>query len=104
MCFGSRKGDGDAARSREFDRMIRQDEKRMAKEVKLLLLGKESASLPSLPKPPRSGQAHACPCGRGPLHLARGGIRVHVSSVADAHLVRPNQALESQASRRCSSR
>ncbi|KAL2107104.1 hypothetical protein VUR80DRAFT_5702 [Thermomyces stellatus] len=39
MCFGSRKGDSGALRSRELDRMIRQDEKRMAKEVKLLLLG-----------------------------------------------------------------
>ncbi len=40
MCFGSRKGDEDgAARSRELDKVIRADEKRMAKEVKLLLLG-----------------------------------------------------------------
>ncbi|KAI1159011.1 G protein alpha subunit [Nemania serpens] len=40
MCFGSRKTEeaGDA-RSRELDRVIRQDEKRMSKEVKLLLLG-----------------------------------------------------------------
>lgn len=43
MCFGSRKGDSGALRSRELDRMIRQDEKRMAKEVKLLLLGKQSS-------------------------------------------------------------
>lgn len=41
MCFGGRdKNNGEAARSRELDRMIRQDEKRMQKEVKLLLLGK----------------------------------------------------------------
>ncbi|GAO15188.1 uncharacterized protein UV8b_04647 [Ustilaginoidea virens] len=40
MCFGSREKDSSgAARSRELDRVIRQDEKRMAKEVKLLLLG-----------------------------------------------------------------
>ncbi|KAK2609286.1 G-Protein alpha subunit [Conoideocrella luteorostrata] len=40
MCFGSRdKDNSGAARSRELDRVIRQDEKRMAKEVKLLLLG-----------------------------------------------------------------
>lgn len=41
MCFGGRGGDNEAeaARSRELDKMIRQDEKRMAKEVKLLLLG-----------------------------------------------------------------
>ncbi|KAK1770941.1 guanine nucleotide-binding protein alpha-2 subunit [Phialemonium atrogriseum] len=41
MCFGGRdKGDGaGAARSHELDKMIRADEKRMAKEVKLLLLG-----------------------------------------------------------------
>ena len=76
MCFGSRKGDGDAARSRELDRMIRQDEKRMAKEVKLLLLGKESAS-PFLPPPRAADGSILAPCGRGPpLQLARGGIRV----------------------------
>jgi hypothetical protein len=40
MCFGSRKSDSGDARSRELDRMIRQDERRLAKEVKLLLLGK----------------------------------------------------------------
>lgn len=40
MCFGSReKSDGGGVRSRELDKIIRQDEKRMAKEVKLLLLG-----------------------------------------------------------------
>lgn len=40
MCFGSReKDDSGAARSRELDKIIRQDEKRMARQVKLLLLG-----------------------------------------------------------------
>jgi guanine nucleotide-binding protein subunit alpha len=40
MCFGGRdKDDGGVTRSRELDRLIRQDEKRMSKEVKLLLLG-----------------------------------------------------------------
>jgi guanine nucleotide-binding protein subunit alpha, other len=40
MCFGGRdKGDVDLARSREIDKVIKQDEKRLAKEVKLLLLG-----------------------------------------------------------------
>ncbi|KAF4981288.1 hypothetical protein FZEAL_2865 [Fusarium zealandicum] len=40
MCFGSRdKGDRTVARSRDIDRQIRQDEKRLSKEVKLLLLG-----------------------------------------------------------------
>ncbi|KAK2755330.1 g protein alpha subunit [Colletotrichum kahawae] len=40
MCFGGRsKDDGGAARSRDLDRLIRQDEKKMSKEVKLLLLG-----------------------------------------------------------------
>lgn len=45
MCFGGRdKEDADgAARSRELDKVIRADEKRMAKEVKLLLLGKALA-------------------------------------------------------------
>ncbi|KAI1332802.1 G protein alpha subunit [Xylariaceae sp. FL0255] len=40
MCFGSRKTDeAGLARSRDIDKVIKQDEKRMAKEVKLLLLG-----------------------------------------------------------------
>ncbi|KAI9900044.1 hypothetical protein N3K66_004306 [Trichothecium roseum] len=40
MCFGSRRdADQGAARSRELDKQIRQDEKRLTKEVKLLLLG-----------------------------------------------------------------
>ncbi|KAK3365828.1 guanine nucleotide binding protein, alpha subunit [Lasiosphaeria ovina] len=41
MCFGGRDhgDDGGVARSRELDKVIRADEKRMAKEVKLLLLG-----------------------------------------------------------------
>jgi len=45
MCFGSReKGDETGvARSRELDKVIRADEKRMAKEVKLLLLGRFSS-------------------------------------------------------------
>lgn len=40
MCFGSRKdADGGGARSRDIDKQLRQDEKRLSKEVKLLLLG-----------------------------------------------------------------
>ncbi|KAH8195296.1 hypothetical protein TruAng_010545 [Truncatella angustata] len=40
MCFGSRKTDEEGQnRSRELDKIIRQDEKRLAREVKLLLLG-----------------------------------------------------------------
>ena len=40
MCFGSRDKEEDGAgRSRDIDRLIKQDEKRMSKEVKLLLLG-----------------------------------------------------------------
>ncbi|CAM1500975.1 Fc.00g101370.m01.CDS01 [Cosmosporella sp. VM-42] len=40
MCFGNRnKGNAGDARSKELDRVIRQDEKRLSKEVKLLLLG-----------------------------------------------------------------
>ena len=40
MCFGGRdKGDADVARSRDIDKTIKQDEKRLAKEIKLLLLG-----------------------------------------------------------------
>ncbi|ELQ38422.1 hypothetical protein OOU_Y34scaffold00540g27 [Pyricularia oryzae Y34] len=41
MCFGSRNvhDEAGAARSRELDKAIRADEKRLQKEVKLLLLG-----------------------------------------------------------------
>ncbi|RYO99736.1 hypothetical protein DL764_006724 [Monosporascus ibericus] len=40
MCFSSRKTEEEGvARSRELDKAIRQDEKRLAREVKLLLLG-----------------------------------------------------------------
>jgi guanine nucleotide-binding protein subunit alpha len=41
MCFGSRdKGDRGLARSRDIDKQLRQDEKKLSKEVKLLLLGR----------------------------------------------------------------
>ncbi len=41
MCLGPRdKDDSGVTRSRDIDRGIRQDEARLAKEVKLLLLGK----------------------------------------------------------------
>jgi hypothetical protein len=50
MCFGSRKGDeAGESRSRELDKIIRQDEKRMSKEVKLLLLGASSLRIINLP-------------------------------------------------------
>ena len=39
MCFGDRKHEAGEARSRELDKVIRNDEKRLSKEVKLLLLG-----------------------------------------------------------------
>ena len=40
MCFGNgQKEDPDAKKSREIEKQLREDQKRMAKEVKLLLLG-----------------------------------------------------------------
>lgn len=40
MCFGSKKEDDpDVAKNREIEKQLREDQKRMAKEVKLLLLG-----------------------------------------------------------------
>ena len=40
MCFGARKSDDDgAARSRGLDKAIRAEEKRLVRQVKLLLLG-----------------------------------------------------------------
>ena len=40
MCFGSKAAsDPDAAKSKEIEKQIDNDRKRLAKEVKLLLLG-----------------------------------------------------------------
>lgn len=50
MCFGGRGKSDDAdgvARSRELDKAIRADEKRLSKEVKLLLLGMYCNTPPS---------------------------------------------------------
>jgi guanine nucleotide-binding protein subunit alpha, other len=47
MCFGGGEKGGDvegANKSREIDKQIRQDEKKMAREVKLLLLGRHHHS------------------------------------------------------------
>ena len=48
MCFGGRNKEDEAgaAKSRELDKIIRADEKRMAREVKLLLLGRFPSSEP----------------------------------------------------------
>lgn len=44
MCFGNaNKEDPDAKKSREIEKQLREDQRRMAKEVKLLLLGKRAA-------------------------------------------------------------
>lgn len=51
MCFGRRnKDEADATRSRELDKILKADEKRMQKEVKLLLLG--MAAPRTSPAPP----------------------------------------------------
>jgi guanine nucleotide-binding protein subunit alpha len=50
MCFGGsvdREDVEEANKSREIDKLIRQDEKKMAREVKLLLLG-ESCYAPAM--------------------------------------------------------
>jgi len=40
MCFGSsNKEDPDAKKNREIERQLKEDQRRMQKEVKLLLLG-----------------------------------------------------------------
>jgi len=54
MCMGNGE-DEDAKRSREIEKLIRQDEKKMAKEVKLLLLGESRST---------STTAGARPCHR----------------------------------------
>lgn len=42
MCFGNtnNKDDPDAKKSREIEKQLREDQRRMQKEVKLLLLGR----------------------------------------------------------------
>jgi guanine nucleotide-binding protein subunit alpha len=45
MCFGDRKEESGTARSRELDKIIRSDEKRLSREVKLLLLGMSALPL-----------------------------------------------------------
>ena len=45
MCMGSSGSDAGSQKSKAIDKQIRSDEKRMAKEVKLLLLGKHPVSL-----------------------------------------------------------
>ncbi len=61
MCFGSRPRDDEAgaARSRELDKMIRADEKRMTREVKLLLLGMLPPAATSPPSPSDLFTCHA---------------------------------------------
>lgn len=40
MCFGNaEKDDADARKNREIEKQLKEDQKRMSKEVKLLLLG-----------------------------------------------------------------
>lgn len=40
MCFGKgEKDDADAKKSREIEKQLREDQKKLAREVKLLLLG-----------------------------------------------------------------
>jgi guanine nucleotide-binding protein subunit alpha len=44
MCFGGDKSgeDPDAKKSKEIEKQLREDQKKMAKEVKMLLLGKKA--------------------------------------------------------------
>jgi len=45
MCFGKRpKLDSGALRSKELDKVIKNDQKRMSREIKLLLLGNVTAA------------------------------------------------------------
>jgi hypothetical protein len=45
LCLWSGSGEADAAssKSREIDKLLRADEKKMAKEIKVLLLGQSKA-------------------------------------------------------------
>lgn len=46
MCFGGDKNgdDPDAKKSKEIEKQLREDQKKMSKEVKMLLLGKTRRS------------------------------------------------------------
>lgn len=48
MCFGGDKSgeDPDAKKSKEIEKQLREDQKKMAKEVKMLLLGKTALQSP----------------------------------------------------------
>ena len=61
-CCGGRnkENEDEVAHSRELDKAIRQDEKRMQKEVKLLLLGTRIPPPLSLPVP--GGRCRAPEC------------------------------------------
>jgi len=73
MCFGGRDNEdaAGAARSHELDKLIRADEKRKSKEVKLLLLGTRKPpflphhhsfhSLPTRAQPHNLCSTTACP-------------------------------------------
>ena len=87
-CCGGRnkENEDEAARSRELDKVIRQDEKRLQKEVKLLLLGmRHLAVFSRLPRLPPSLQS----LPSRPRALTRRS---------------PAQVPANRASRRCSSR
>ena len=46
MCFGNKAAaDPDAAKSREIEKQLETDRKKMAKEVKLLLLGRQTQGI-----------------------------------------------------------
>ena len=45
MCFGSKEDDAAVPRNAEIEKMIRVDKGKIARQIKILLLGKELSSI-----------------------------------------------------------
>jgi hypothetical protein len=101
MCFGS--GDEDdfqagAARNREIEKMIRVDEKKMAKEVKLLLLG-QSGRMDSLDAADHKtrcwGERKVDGSQADEIDLRTGLLQIRKGGMAQHHLQQSEQRLQS---------
>ena len=70
MCFGNaNKEDPDAKKSREIEKQLKDDQRRMSKEVKLLLLGKSSIGKPM------SGNGHELITSHDQVRESRASLR-----------------------------
>lgn len=85
MCFGSSsKDDPDAKKSKEIEKQLREDQKRLAKEVKLLLLGKHTHTYTHTLIHTQSTQWSACGSSANWGLYRCGRVRQVYSTQADA--------------------